>query len=102
MMAEFASADALLSAAEHAYAAGYRRMDGYSHIPVHGLDEALGVKKTRIPLVVLISGSFGGLGAFFTQYFANVIHYPLNIGGRPYNSWVSFIPITFELTILSA
>ncbi len=102
LMAEFNSADDLLAAAQRAYAEGYREMDGYSHIPVHGLDEALGIKPTKLPLLVLIAGACGGTAGFFMQYIANVLHYPLNIGGRPYNSWVSFIPITFESTILAA
>jgi hypothetical protein len=69
---------------------------------VEGLAEAIGFHKTRVPLICLIGGLIGCSGGFFLQWWPNVIGYPLNIGGKPYNSWPSFIPITFELTILCA
>jgi hypothetical protein len=77
-------------------------MDGYSPFPVDGLAEALGIHGSRVPLIVLIGGILGCLGGFFLQYWAAVIDYPINIGGRPLNSWPSFIPVTFEVTILVA
>jgi hypothetical protein len=69
---------------------------------VDGLAEALGFHRNRIPRMVFLGGLFGGVGGFFMQWFSATIHYPLNIGGRPFNSWPAFIPITFELTILCA
>jgi hypothetical protein len=69
---------------------------------VEGLSEALGLKRNMVPAICLIGGLTGGLGGFFFQYWVNVIAYPLNIGGRPLNSWPAFIPVTFELTILGA
>ncbi len=77
-------------------------MDAYSPFPVDGLAEALGFRRTRVPFVVLIGGIIGCFGGFFLQYWVSVIDYPINIGGRPLNSWPSFIPVTFELTILLA
>src|SRR5258706_710245 len=77
-------------------------MDGYSPFPVDGLAEALGIHGSRVPLIVLVGGILGCLGGFFLQYWASVIDYPINIGGRPLNSWPSFIPVTFEVTILLA
>ena len=101
LAAEFEHHAQLVQAAEQAYARGYRKMDGYTPFPVEGLAEALG-KSNRIPLLVLLSGVLGGCSAYFMQWFANVISYPFNIGGRPIHSWPPFIPITFELTVLGA
>jgi hypothetical protein len=100
MVAVFDRPDDLLVAAERAYAAGYRRMDAYTPFPVHGLPEVLGHRGVRLPWIVLIGGIIGALLGFFMQYYSATISYPLNIGGRPYNSWPQFIPVTFELTIL--
>lgn len=102
LLAEFDSADELLAASEKAYAEGYRKMDAYSPYPVHGLAEAVGFKKPILPMIVLIGAIIGAVLGFTMQYYASVESYPLNIGGRPLNSWPSFIPITFELTILVA
>lgn len=102
LVAEFDSPDAILAAAQRAYAEGYRVMEGYTPFPVHGLSEAVGFKRTRLPWIVFFGGLTGAVGGFGMQYFANVIHYPLNIGGRPWNSWPAFIIPTFEMTILFA
>jgi hypothetical protein len=102
LMAEFDQPEALLASVRQAYTAGYRRMDAYTPFPVEGLAEALGFHRTRLPLVVLLGGIMGGIGGFVLQYYAAVIDYPLNVGGRPLNSWPAFIPVTFELTILVA
>jgi hypothetical protein len=102
LMAEFDSAQALLDAAEQARAAGYTKTDAYSPFPIHGLGEALGFKDRRISRFVLLGGIAGALSGYGLQYWTTAIAYPLNIGGRPLHSWVSFIPPTFELTILFA
>jgi len=101
-MAEFDRPDLLLSATRLAYQTGYRKMDAYTPLPIDGLEEALGEEKNWLPLLVLLGGMAGALGGFGMQYFANVIQYPLIIGGKPYNSWPAFIPITFELAVLAA
>lgn len=100
LLAEFEAPEDLLAAAKRAYAEGYRRMDAHSPFPVEGLAEAIGFHHTRLPLLVLLAGMFGALVGFFSQYWVTVIDYPLNIGGRPLNSWPAYIPITFEVTIL--
>jgi len=100
LIAEFDDSESLLAAARLAHEAGYRRMDAYSPLPVEGLAEAIGIRRTRIPLIVLLGGLTGCLGGFFLQYWIAVLDYPINVGGRPLNSWPSFIPVTFELTIL--
>ena len=102
LMAEFDNPEDLVAAAERACREGYRRMDAYTPFPVHGLSEALGVRRTRLPLLVLIGGIVGGISGFALQYYISVIDYPLNVGGRPYFSWPAFIPVTFEMTILLA
>jgi len=102
LMAEFHSPEALLHAAERARRQGFKRMDAYTPFPIEGLAEALGVHDRRVPLIVLLGGIAGCLGGFFLQYWVAVIDYPLNVGGRPLNSWPAFIPVTFEMTILFA
>jgi hypothetical protein len=102
LMAEFASADALLAAAKRAREAGYRRIEAYSPFPIEGLAEAIDFRETRVPLYTLIGGIVGGVGGFFLQWYTAVIDYPVNIGGRPLNSWPEFIPVTFETTVLVA
>ena len=102
LMAEFDSPERLLEAAKRACAQGYRRLDAFSPFPVEGLAEAVGFHRTRLPVIVFIGGLIGCSGGFFMQWWPNVVGYPLNIGGKPFNSWPAFIPITFELTILAA
>ncbi len=99
-LAEFESAQALVDAADAARRAGFTHTDAYSPFPIPEIDHALGIKRTILPWVILTMGIIGGLTGFGMQWFANTIHYPLNIGGRPTNSWPMFIPITFEVTIL--
>ncbi len=100
LLAEFATSEALLEATRRAHREGYRRMDAYTPMPVEGLAEAIGLRKSRVPLIVLLGGLTGCLGGFFLQWWIAVLDYPINVGGRPLNSWPSFIPVTFELTIL--
>lgn len=102
LMAEFDNPTDAVAAARRAYEEGYRRIDAFSPYPIHELSDAIGFRKNRLPLIVLIGGIIGGLGGFLLQYYVHVIDYPLNVGGRPLNSWPSFIPITFETTILIA
>jgi len=102
VVAEFASDKAVLDAAHKAREAGYTVMEAYSPVPVHGLDEALGRKRSRLPWLAFLGGVTGCLGGFFMQVWMAHIDYPWNVGGRPTLSWPAFIPVTFELTILLA
>lgn len=102
VLGEFVTEQELIHAAEKAREAGYRRYEAYAPFPVEGLAEAMGLKRNKVPLITLIGGLCGGLGGFFFQYWCNVYSYPLNIAGRPLNSWPAWIPVTFELTVLGA
>lgn len=100
LVAEFDSPEALMDAANQTREAGYRKIDAYTPFPMEDLPEALGMEPTRLGWVVLFMAITGLCTGFFMQYFANVNFYPLNIGGKPLNSWPNFIVITFECTIL--
>jgi Protein of unknown function (DUF3341) len=102
LMAEFETPEEVLAAAHRARAAGYRRIDAFTPFPVEGLAEAVGFDWTAVPIIVFCGGLLGGLTGFGMCFYANVISYPWNIGGKPPNSWPMWIPITFELTILGA
>src|ERR1700728_3853799 len=102
LMAEFASPEEVLAAAHATRDAAYRRIDAFSPIPVEGLAEAVGFDWTILPTLVFFGGLGGGLTGFAMCWYAIVISFPLKIGGKPFNSWPMWIPITFELTILGA
>src|SRR6266481_4364468 len=100
MMAEFDSASDLVAAARRTHEAGYRKIDAYSPFPVEELADAIGFHKNSVSLVTLIGAVVGGLTGYLMQYWIATISYPINVGGRPYHSWPSFIVVTFEMTIL--
>ena len=102
LMAEFESPTALVNAARAAREQGYRKLDAYSPFPIEELTDALHLHKNKLPLIVLIGGILGGLTGYLLQYYVTVVYFPINIAGRPLNSWPSYIVITFELTILFA
>jgi hypothetical protein len=102
VMGEFETPDAILHAARKAREAGYRHITAYTPIPVEGLAQIIGFRWTAVPLITLLGGLAGGLSGFGMEYWMSVMSYPINVGGRPLNSWPAFIPVTFELTILGA
>jgi len=101
-MAEFENATQLVVAANKTREAGFVDVDAYSPIPIEELNEALGLRRTRLPMLVLAGGLIGGLSGYALQYWSQTMAYPLNIGGRPFHSWPHFIPVTFETTVLGA
>jgi len=100
-LAEFESADELLAAVKAARAANYSLMEAYTPHPIEKVSDEL-AHKNHLPLIVLIGGAVGALTGFCLQYYTAAISYPLNVGGKPLNSWPSFIVVTFEMTILFA
>ena len=102
LAAQFSSVESVMASAERIRDAGYTRTDGYTPFPVEGLDEALGMKQTKLGWFVLAAGIGGRQLGFLRQWWANGFYYPLNIGSRPLNSWPNFIVIMYEMTILSA
>ncbi len=102
VIAEFETPGDLVHAARRVYEQGYRRINGYSPYPIEELSEAIGFTHTSLPLIVFIGGVLGGIAGFGMQYYMEVIDYPLNVGGKPFNSWPAFIPITFECIVLAA
>ena len=103
LLAEYRSAQALVDAAEHAHREGYRAMDAYSPYPIEHLSEVVcDHHRSKVPLVCLTGGIIGALSGWGLAFWTSTIDYPVNIGGRPFNSWPAFIPVIFETTILFA
>ena len=100
LVATFGDADTLLRAVAPLQQACFRIHDVFSPFPVHGLDEALRLRRTRLPVVTLVAG-LGGLAlAIALQGYTNLVDWPMNVGGKPTNSALAFVPICFELTVL--
>ena len=102
VMAEFGTADALIAATRKARQAGYTRMDGYSPYPIGEVADELGFPRSEIGAVMFIGGLVGATTGFLMQYYLNGVEYPVNIAGKPYFSWPQFVPITWELLVLTA
>lgn len=99
LAAEFEDARSLLQAAKGAREKGYTRMDAYSPYPIEGMEDVI-KHRWRLPPVVLFGGLLGFFTAWGMEYYIAVLDYPVNVAGRPLNSWPSFIVIMFELTVL--
>jgi Protein of unknown function (DUF3341) len=100
LMAEFETAQQVVAAAKRTAAEGYTKVEAYTPVPVEELNDILHEKRTLLPKLVLAGGLTGMATGFALQYWASVIEYPMNIGGRPFASWPSFVVPSFELTIL--
>ena len=102
VMAEFDTGQALVDAARQTMAHGFTRVEGYSPLPIEELNDVIHKSRTVLPKLVLAGGLTGMATGFSLQYWASVLAYPMNIGGRPFASWPSFIIPSYELTILFA
>lgn len=98
----FDDSRSLVSAAQKLKDSPFREVDAFTPYPVHGLDAALGVKRSKIGIVTFIAGVTGCICAFSLEYWTSAVDWPLNVAGKPVNSWPAFVPIMFELTILFA
>jgi ActD protein len=102
VMAEFDSGQALIEATRKTMSQGFSRVEAYSPIPIEELNDLIHKKRTVLPKLILAGGLTGMATGFVLQYWASVIEYPMNIGGRPLASWTTFIVPSYELTILFA
>lgn len=102
LVAEFDDPDELVEKSQAAYDEGYRKIDAYAPFPIHGLSDALGITFSWVPYIVLAGAILGGIGGYALQYWTSAIAYPINIGGRPLNSWPAFMVIVFELAVLTS
>lgn len=103
LVGAFASPDAVIEAARQLRSLGFRDVEAYTPYPVEGLDEALRPgRRSWLPLLTFVGGVLGAVWGYFIQYWDEVLNYPINVGGRPHNSWPAFVVAGFELTVLFA
>jgi Protein of unknown function (DUF3341) len=102
VLAEFKDEAALCAAARRMRAIGHARLDAHSPVPVHGVDEALGLRKSRVPLIGLVGGLLGASGGYLMQWWMNAVDYPINVANRGFHAPPANIPITFECGVLGA
>ncbi len=101
-LAELPTAQALYEACEKVRDAGFTKWDAHTPFPIHGLDRAMGLKRSRLPFLVLFLGLSGAAGALLMQWWMSAVDYPITYSGKPYFSWPAFVPIVFELGVLCA
>jgi len=102
VLALFDHPDTTLEAAKRARDRGFERWDVYTPFPVHGMDEAMGLGRSPVPWITFTMGVVGFCTALIIQFGTMVYSWPMNYGGKPYAAWPSFVPITFEMTVLMA
>lgn len=102
VLAEFRNPKELMDAARLVVEKGYQNFDTFSPFPIHGMDKAMKLKKSKLGWIVFVHGLLGFTGAFAMIYYMMVIDYPLNISGKPLINIPAWIPVIFELTVLLA
>lgn len=100
LVATFSQVDDLLRAVRTARRELFRVYDVFAPFPIHGLDEAMGIRRTRLPRISMLAGLTGLATAVVLQFYTNILDWSLNVGGKPDNSTLAFVPISFELTVL--
>jgi len=100
VMGNFRDPDALLHAVVEVRKAGYRFVEVYTPYPIHGLEKALGLRRSKLPYISFAGGVLGLTTALLLQWWTGAVDYPLNIGGKPFFAWEFSIPVNFELTVL--
>ncbi len=98
----FSGPHQILEAMKKVRDAKYASYDSFTPFPIHGMDEAMGVKRSVLPWITFWAGLIGAVFGFGLQYWTSVIDWPLIVGGKPFNSWPAFVPVMFETTILFA
>ena len=93
---------ALLRAAREVREGGWRIDDAFTPYAVHGLDDAMGIRRSRLGVVCFLFGLVGAVFMLWFQFWSSAVDWPINVGGKPYNSWPAFVPVMFEATILFA
>lgn len=93
---------AVINAATKTRESGFTKFDAITPYPVHGMEEACGIKRSWIPYVAMVAGTAGLLGGLWLTWWTSAVNWPINVGGKPFFSWPAFVPIMFELTILFA
>ncbi len=102
VLAEFEDPGALLHAAEKVRDEGYEKFDCHSPFPIHGMDAAMGLKRSPVGYIAGICGLLGGAFGFWLQWWTSTVDYPMVISGKPFFSFQAFIIVTFGLTVLGA
>lgn len=100
LLAEFATPADLYHACEKVRDAGYSQWDSHSPFPLHGMEEAMGIKRTKLPLIVAAGGFTGASLGYLMQYWMSGVDYLIMKQGKPFAAWQAHVPITFELGIL--
>lgn len=101
-LATFEHEDDILAATRTVRKAGYSIVDVYSPFPVHGIDEAMGLRPSRLTWVCFVCGALGVLGMFFFEQWTQAVAWKIDVGGKPWNSWPSDIPVAFEALVFMA
>jgi hypothetical protein len=100
VLGEFQEDEALCAAARKLRELGFARLDAHSPVPIHGADEALGLKRSPVPLIAFLGMLLGAGGGYLMQWWMNAVDFSINVGGRPSHAAPSFVPITFECAVL--